>query len=611
MLHYTYLLLFALCVVAVAARIRRSGGCKPWHSLHYAFLVLVASHGLLSLLFAYAGIYLSLELLGAAMLIMLVASLWVTVDVEGTVAADVSAPRLFCPDSSPYWTAWITSVCIGVMFFTPELVPSSMTGDPPRHFLGALEFASLDVPMAAVANKPIYHLMAGLFLGIGLPLEADQAFVLFNIGIFGLSVSSCIVFVDTVFADLRLPERFLTILLVSLGYHFFALQYGYYVLLLSSAFLFSSVAVLAEYDRQGRVFLLGLACTLAAGTTLTHSFLLPELFTSLVGILVLRCGVGSAGWTAELKRFAPYLLTLIAVALASNVVLLERSNLAKFASTSGFVDPDQMINLVPFIPASILYFLLFRRERKIGVLAAVVLAAAAFTYAMSVLQDNGLASPYYVNRNQIVLLPLLSFLAIGLVSHLRSGMPATGLVLTSVLAVLLVLPYLTSTRLPFPMAAGRHDRVFLGSLLKGDDIVFHKNALTVSYSPLQMTGRDRAALIRIGKGESGCLIPGTRRMLVLGTDHQVIWFGIYLGIQPSLARQDEMYVDPAGYVKDFGRWKMDQSILQVAVIKHLNYVIPKAGLNYVRASTKLICEGDSFAIYEKTPRVTPDSISAL
>lgn len=599
MLFYIYLLLFALCVFAVAARIGRGGGCKSWHSLHYAFLVLVASHGLLSLLCAYAGIYLSLELLSAAMLVMLAAGLWGTGDVEGAVAADVSAARLFCADSFPYWTAWIASACIGVMFFTPELVPSSMTGDPPRHFLGAMEFASLDVPMAAVANKPIYHLMAGLFLGIGLPLDTDQVFVLFNIGIFGLSVSSCIVFVDTVFAGWRLPERLVTILLVSLGYHFFALQYGYYVLLLSSAFLFSSVAVLSEFDRQGRVFLLGLACTLAAGTTLTHSFLLPELFASMVGTLVLRCGTGSAGWTTELRRFAPYLLILIAVALASNVFLLERSTLAKFASTSGFADPDQMINLVPFISASILYFLLFRRERKLGVLAAVVLAAAAFTYAMSVLQDNGLASPYYVNRNQIVLLPLLSVLAIGLVSRLRSGMPATGLVLTSFLAVLLVLPYLTNTRLPFSMAKGRHDRIFLGTLLKGDDIVFHKNALTLSYSPLQMTGRDRAALIRIGKGESGCLIPGTRRMLVLGTDHQVIWFGIYLGIQPSLARYDEMYVDPGGYAKDFEKWKADPGLTQVAVIKHLNYVIPKSDLSYVRSNARLVCEGDSYAIYRK------------
>ena len=598
MLH-AYLLLLVLCVVVVAARVRRGGRCKPWHSIHYAFLAVVAGHGLLSLLFAYAGIYLSLELLDAAMLIMLAVGLWAMADVKAGAPAEPLAPHLFCRDSIPYWAAWIASVGIGVMFFTPELTPSSMTGDPPRHFLGALEYASLEVPAAAVVNKPIYYLMAGLFLQAGLPLESDQVFVLFNIGIFGLSVSSCIVFAEAVFTGWRVPERLVTILLVSLGYHFFALQYGYYVLLLSAAFFFSSVAVLSEYDRQGHVFLLGLACSLTAGTTLTHSFLLPELFASLVGVLVLRCGEGSVGWKAELKRFAPYLLALIVVALASNVALLDRSTLAKFASTSGFVDPDQMINLVPFIPASILFFLLFRKERKLGVLAVVVLATVAFTYAMSVLQDNGLASPYYVNRNQIVLLPLLSLLAIGLVSRLRAGMPAAGLALTSVLAVLLALPYLTDSRLPLSMATGRHDRVFLDTLLKGDDIVFHKNALTTGHSPLQMTGRDREALIRIGKGESGCLIPGTRKMLVLGTDHQVIWLGIYLGIQPSLARYDEMYVDPGDYAKDFAKWKSDPGLTQVSVIKHLNYVIPGSDLKYVRSNTRQVCEGDSYVIYRK------------
>ena len=595
-----YLFLLLLCLVAITVRIRRACVCRPWHAVHYAVLVLAGAHGLLSLLLAYAGIYLSLEILGAAMAAMLAASLWMMRGGDEPVLAGHPVGGFARFDWVPYLAAWVLSACVGIMFFTPELVPSSMTGDLPRHLLHALEFTSLEMPSPAWAYKPTYYLMAGLFLSTGLPLDADQMFVLFNIGVFGLSVSSCVVAADSLIPNQRLPERLVAVMLVTFGYQLFALQYGYCVLLLSSAFLFSSIALLAEYDRQERTLLLGLASSLAAGAALTHPFLVPDLVVSLIGVLVFRCSPGSVDRGMEIRRFARYFLPLIGVAMAANSNLLDSTRVAKAISITGFVDPDPMTNLMPFIPAAIVYFLLFKRERRIQLLSVFLLAAVAFTYLMLALPKALAVSSYYVNRNQIVLLPLLSLVAMGLISRLRERLPVAGLLLSSMIGVLLVLPYWMNSNTPLSVAGGRTDQVFLRTLLGGDDMVFFKNSITASYSPLQMTGRDRDALIKIGKGQSGCLTPGTRRLLVLGTDHQVIWLGIYLGVQPSLARRDQMYVVPDGYAKDLAKWMSDPTLTQVAVIKHLNYVIAEDGLKYVRTNASLICDGDSFAIYRRS-----------
>lgn len=582
-------------------RIRRNCVCKPWHAVHYAVLVMISAYGLLSLLLAYAGIYISLEILNGTMLGMLVASIWMMRRTGGSVLAGPLENNFHWFDFFPYLTAWVLSVCVGVIFFTPELVPSSMTGDLARHFLLATEFTSHELPSQAWAHKPTYYLMAGLFLSLGLPLDADQTFVLFGIGVFGLSVSSCVVVAESLFPNLRLPERFVAVLLVTFGYHFFVLQYGYLTLLLSSAFLFASIATLSIYSDQGHDFLLGLAYVFAAGVALTHAFLLPDIVFSLGGVLVLRCSLRDVDRGREARRFIQYLLPLIGVAIASNANLLGSTAIANTVSTTGFVDPDPMNNLIPFVPAAILYFLLFKGERKVQLQSVFLLAAVAFTFSMLALPKGANVSAYYVNRNQIVLLPLLSLVAVSLVTRLRDTLPGAGLLLTSMVGTLLLLPYWINSHTPLALVKGRHKQVFLDSLLDGDDMVFFKNSLTASYSPLQMTGRDRETLLKIGRGDSGCVDPGTRRLLVLGTDHQVIWLGIYLRIQPSLARRDQMYVVPDEYSKDLNRWISDPAFTQIAVIKHLNYVIDAEDLKYVRANANLVCEGDSFAIYRKSP----------
>jgi len=581
-------------------RIRRNCACKPWHAVHYAVLVMIGAYGLLSLLLAYANIYISLEILDGAMLVMLAASIWTIRRTGGTVLAGQPVVGYARYDAIPYLAAWALSACVGVMFFTPELVPSSMTGDAPRHLLHAMKFTSLEMPSQAWAYKPAYYLTAGLFLSARLPLDADQVFVLFNIGVFGLSVSSCAVAADSVFRNQRLPERLAAVLLVTFGYHLFALQYGYFTLLLSSAFLFASIATLSDYFDQGHDFLLGLASLFAAGVALTHAFLLPDLVISLGGVLVLRCSLHGVDRGGETRRFIRYLLPLIGVALASNAGLLDSTRIAKVISTPGFVDPDPMINLIPFIPAAIVYFLLFRRESRVQLQSFFLLAAVAFTFLMLALPKGANVSAYYVNRNQIVLLPLLSFVAMALVSRLREKLPGAALLLSSMVGALLLLPYWMNSYTPLALVEGLSNQVFLERLLEGDDMVFSKNSITASYSPLQMTGRDREELVKMGKGESRCVMPGTRRLLVLGTDHQVIWLGIYLGVQPSLARRDRMYVVPDEFAKDLNRWILDPAFTQIAVIKHLNYLIDAEDLKYVRANANLVCEGDSFAIYRKS-----------
>jgi len=61
-----------------------------------------------------------------------------------------------------------------------------------------------------------------------------------------------------------------------------------------------------------------------------------------------------------------------------------------------------------------------------------------------------------------------------------------------------------------------------------------------------------------------------------------------------------MYVVPEGFAKDLNRWIVDPTSTQIAVIKHLNYVIDAEDLKYVPAHANLVCEGDSFAIYRKS-----------
>lgn len=601
---FVYLTVFALCLVAITLRIRRHCVCKPWHAVHYAFLLLISGHGLLSLLLAYADIGISLDVLAGAMLVMLVATSWSMVSRPelDPVRATAVVSRL---DALPYVFAWAVSACIGILFFTPDLVPSSMTGDPPRHYLSVLEFSALDIPSPAWAYKPIYYLMAGLFIGTGLPWDADQLFVLFNIVVLGLSVSSCVVLADSLFDNRGLSERVAAVLLIALGYHFFALHYGYYTLLLSAAFLFSGIAALNEYHTQNRVFLLGMASSLAAGVALTHAFLLPDLVAAFIGILALRLVAAGADRGKELRKFALYLVPVIAVALASNAALMSGTpdgySLARVIRATGFTDPDPSINLNPFIPAALIYFSLFLRQRNVQVLAVFVAAAGLFSLAMATLENNGLAAPYYVNRNQLILLPLLSLLAMDLVSRLKGTRPALSLMLSLGMSGLLVLPYWTIDQRPMATIDAKPNSTFR-ALRNADDGVLAANSTTTSFSPLQMTGRDRQELITIGKGESRCLPAGTPKLLVLGTDHQVIWLGIYLNLQPSLTPRDDMSVGSAGYDKDFRIWLADERHTHVAVIKHLNYVVAGSSLAKIRSTADLVCEGDSFAIYRKRAR---------
>lgn len=595
-----YLAIFLLCLVAVALGIRRHCACKPWHAVHYALLLLFSGHGLLSLLLAYADIGISLHVLAAAMLVMLMATIWFMVRRPelDPVGATVVVTRL---DALPYVFAWAVSVCIGVMFFSPDLVPSSMTGDPARHFLEVLKFSSLDVASPAWAYKPIYYLMAGLFLATGLPWDADQLFVLFTIVVLGLSVSSCVVLADSVFDNRGLPERVAAVLLIALGYHSFALHYGYYTLLLSAAFLFSGIAALSEYHKQHQVFLLGIASSLAVGVALTHAFLLPDIVAAFIGILALRLFVAGADRGIELRRFALYLVPVIGVALASNAALMSSTpdgySLARVIRATGFTDSDPSINLDPFIPAALIYFALFLRQRNVQVLAVFVAATGLFSLAMATLENRGLAAPYYVNRNQLILLPLLSLLAMDLVSRLRGMRPTVSLMLSFGISGLLVLPYWTIDHQPMAMIDDKPNSTFR-ALRNADDGVFATNSITTSFSPLQMTGRDRQELLAIGKGGSECLPAGTPKLLVLGTDHQVIWLGIYMNLQPSLTSRG-MYVGSAGYDKDFRIWLADDRHTHVAVIKHLNYAVAGSSLAKIRSTADLVCEGDSFAIYRK------------
>jgi hypothetical protein len=572
-------------------------------------LLLVGGHGLLSLLLAYAAINISLGVLTAAMFLMLMATIGLMARKSALDPVDSTVVTKYL-DSLPYFASWAISACIGILFFGPDLVPSSMTGDPPRHYLMALEFSSLDVPSPAWAYKPIYYLMAGLFLGLGLPWDADQLFVLFNIVILGLSVSSCVLVADSLFENQGLAERVAAVLLIALGYHFFALQYGYYTLLLSSAFLFSSIATLAEYHNQGRAFLLGMASSLAAGVALTHAFLLPDLVAAFIGILALRLFLSNASRDIEIKRFAFYLLLIIGVTFASNIGLMsgtpEGYAIERVVKAAGFTDSDMSINWNPFIPAALIYFLLFLRERSVQMLAVFVAATSLFSLLMATLQEYGFASAYYVNRNQLILLPLLSTLALNLVSRSRSMGSGVSHMLSLGLAGLLVLPYWRSDNRPLAMIDAKPNQVYR-TMRWADDGVLLGNSMVTSVSPLQMTKHDRQKLIAIGKGEARCLPAGTKKLLVLGTDHQVIWLGIYLHVQPSLTTRDDNYVGSTGYDRDFQAWLSDETQTHLVVIKHLNYVIAGSRLLKIRSIADVVCEGDSFAIYRK--RTPTDSAS--
>lgn len=559
--------------------------------IHYGLLSSMALQGLASMLLGLAGISLTLENINFTLLIPVAAmAAWWGVRRRGTTHI---APTLTVSTSalSAYLLSFLFAVVAGWLFFTADLIPSSMTGDPARHFM--LIFDPTEM-RPAMLYKPIYYLWAGVFIHAFPLLPKDQLFVLFNILALGLSTSSCLLLFTNLFPAARVLPVLAAALLVGFGYPLFALHYGYYTLLLSSAFLFSAMALLVEYKDVADWRLYAVVTLLVIGVVLTHSYLAPDAMLILLGFAYWNARRRDKKLLPELARHMPFWLLIVLVAIASNQGVI--GGVDAFARTivgRGFVNDSVFLNMLPFLPLAGIYFILHRRDESAQVLLVFILATLIFSLVMGALHAKG-AAPYYLNRNQIILLPLLVLASIALIRSIdqRHGMLSSLLCLAAVATV--IAPYVFLRNSPLSLS-----RTSFEELLADEQLVYLENAINTSFPPLQMTARDRTLMRDIGMQRSSCLAGKPDKVAVLGTDHEVIWFHLYTNIYPSLFARDDGFINFGNYLRNYKEWQSDLHQENIVILSHFDFWHRPDILNDIRSRASLVCKGDSIEIYRK------------
>lgn len=572
------------------------------HGFHYALAVVFAAHGLISLVFSYTGIGLSLNILSILLGISIIALSISAYKIKKNTEFFGPKSAVIHSDSLSYIFAWIATLCVGLWFFSSDLLPSSMSGDPARHYLAALSQVKEDGVLLASAFKPVYYLLCGIFVSVDLPLASDQLFVLFNIFVMGFSIASCLILVDVAFPKHRLIENVALICLIVFGYHLLLLQYGTFALIFSSAFFFSGLALFSEYDQDGLPLKLNVATLFAIGVALTHAYLIPDILGAFLGLFVIRLSLVNLNKSAEAKLFIRNILILLTIVFLSRGPMLDAREdglfITRLIKVAGLIDDDPATNWGPFVLAALIYFSLFFREKRVQLFAFFIISAIGFSFVMSLTP----AASYFINRNQIVILPLLIMVAIDLLSRFGLKNRLATYFLSGGLIFSLIGNYSFVEKMPLSRVA-ENTRIIFMNLHSSDLGVYLHNAIRAVYSPLQITSADRKALWAIRQGQSNCVTKDVRNLLVLGTDDTVIWFGIYAGLLPSLSIRRDGYIDANNYLSEYEIWLDDPTLTQIVVIKHLNHAAP---VKEIASMADVACEGDSFVIYNKRSKAHGD-----
>lgn len=589
-----YVLLFGVYLVLFIGTRLTHHAKEILSGIHFALLSLFALQGLACLTFGLMGIDLTLEAINLALLIpILFMAFWCYQDRHGikTAVNGIHADRRIF---FIYLMSVLLAMAAGLLFFTTDLVPSSMTGDPARHFMHIINLVEIN---PAQTHKPIYYLWAGIFIHALPALHDDQLFVLFNIFVLGLSTSSCLLVFSKLFPTARWLAIFAVVMLVNFGYSLFALHFGYYTLLLSSVYLFSTMALLLEYKdaRDERIYL---AITLLViGVVLTHSYLAPDALFILFGFDIWNTRRQRKKTLPEMAKHLPFWILIILVTYASNLGLADGESIERTIAARGFVNNDIWLNLLPFLPFAAWYFVRHWRTESAQLILLFTLTTALFSLIMGALLWTGHAAPYYLNRNQIILLPLLVFAVIALIHKMEAHRATLSRWLYIAIAISVATPYLLLRNPPLATA-----NISLRDLLDDEHWVYLQNAITTSFSPLQMSNRDRMLMRQIGTGKSQCLAGIKDKIAVLGTDHETIWFYIYTHIYPSLFPRNDGFIGFNNYLLNYREWQSSPPDSHIVVVSHFGFWNRKRMLADIRSHATLVCKGDSIEIYRKSAR---------
>ena len=215
----TYLALEFGLVLLLAISIRRNVKTDTFSALHFSLLTTFAFQGLCSVAFNYTGILLSFKSLNYALLAGYAVTLAFLFLANNSSMVEKNSTERFAADKSvaiAMALSYLGATIAGLMFFSLDLVPSSMTGDPPRHYLNIIHLTN---PGSASLFKPVYYLWAGLFTSLPFPAAPDRLFVAFNIFVLGLVTSSVTLLMVRIIEQYNWRSTLLIVLLTAFGYY--------------------------------------------------------------------------------------------------------------------------------------------------------------------------------------------------------------------------------------------------------------------------------------------------------------------------------------------------------------------------------------------------------
>lgn len=493
----------------------------------------------------------------------------------------------------PYLATIAISFVIALRFFTLDLVPSSMTGDPPRHLLNMVHlWDSTDT-----VSKPTYRLLLGYLMPI-FGVANDRSFVAVNIALFALLNGSTSLLLRVVAGNASTMISIALAVLVATGYSLFSLIYGYYTLILSASLAISGFAVLMRYGESHSSAWYWIGVALLSGTALTHAFLTPAVT---LAFLVLVIGANRLGRGGTLQKTLPGLVTIGGIAIASLwrafIPIDGQVGIVQTISQRGFVDETLLENLIVPGVAFMVSLAVFARRHEVRFLLTLGVTSLFALGAFVLLREAGIVAPYYANRMQIIVLPLLLVpVAQGLI--VTNSLTATKKNLFAGALVMAGLSgYVTKTQTP--LFESKSENYF--SLRNSDESIYAQNAKLVANSPLQFTAGDRDRLTNLAMDGEPCVPASVTRIPVMGTDHSAIWFQVYSRKLASFGDRKDGYILPGGYIDDARDWFEGRSSPYIAVIRHIRYTIPEDLIQRIRREGTLVCRGETYDIYVRKP----------
>lgn len=568
--------------------------------LMFAFLSLVSTYGLAAFGAGLIDREVKIDVLQHTISIFLIIA-FLTEKSIARAKSGVNLSRKFAPHhaAGPF-VLLVFAACmfLGVATFGWEFTPSSMTGDPPRHFARVVQFQHEN---AAALWKPTFPIAGALWLGVTTSLDPVLSFTIFNVFILG-GLGSALYFAVAHIQPALQGRRAACIAVLGIaGYPCFSLQYGYFALNLAAAFFFWTMFALLIWSQSRGSTAYGLALVLGTGVVLTHVYLLPPL---LILYIAMYMHLKSQSATSSLDRVQSinWAELLATVAWFSLISILSNSwtsmeNLEgqlHAVKLRGLVNESFMVNIAPFLPLAAIGAFLYLHsgpQRVLGYLFGLLLLYSALLFFVGVL---GGVAPYYINRTQVVLLPLVLLLNAIVIHDFSVAFKFNFEWICFFLLIVVFGAYWVFRN--DPLHFGKESYI---GLLRRDEFVYLENPRNAGYAPLQLTTHDVRFLKALRRDYRICFDKPVSRIAVLGSDHSVQWIEHFAGIRPSLFDRSDGYVDFAGYYKNFQLWMQNPEEKYVIIADHFEIWNRNDLRLKILESTSLICQGDAVKIYRK------------